>query len=95
MLERTASRSAPALKAHIEAVQLPEALEPPLRGGDVGQRFDALDVEHAGDLQLDRPLPDHQPQPVAFHELGGGWGEENFVGREQLRPPLAPAHRCR
>src|SRR5207302_4088642 len=55
----------------------------------VGQRFDAFDVQHPADLQLDRAVPDHQPQPIAFHELGGGSGQENFVGREQLRPPLA------
>src|SRR5712691_178629 len=79
----------PALKAHIEAVQLSEALEPPLRGGDVGQHFDAFDVQHPADLQLDRPVPDRQPHPIAFDELVRGRGEENFVGRQQLRPPLA------
>ena len=79
----------PALQAHIEAVQLAEALEPPLRGGDVGQRLDAFEVHDPADLQLDCPVPDDQPQPIAFRELGSGRREEDLVGRQQLRPPLA------
>jgi len=47
------------------------------------------------DHQLDRAVPDDQSQPIAFHELGSRRREQDLVGRQQLRPPLAQRNRCR
>jgi len=62
-------------KAHVEAIELAQPLEAPLRAGDVDERRLAAQRgarQHAGDGVLHAALADHEPQPVAFAQAERG-----------------------
>jgi hypothetical protein len=56
---------------HIEAVQLTEASEAPLGGGDIGECGESLEIGDAGNVELDHPLADDEAQLCVTHLLRG------------------------
>ena len=72
----------------VDAVQLAEPAEAPLRGRDVGERaHPSQGGEHLGDLQLHYSLTHHELEHIALSEgqgFGCGGGQEHAVRRQQL-----------
>ena len=77
------------LQAHVDAVELAQAAEAPLRGGDVGERADALAATAAtpatfsvDGLLADRPAEARRPSPG--QRFGRRGRQKHAVRREQL-----------
>ena len=75
----------PLREVHIQAVQLPEPIQAPLRGGNVGEGGESLQLACARHLELHDPRADDQAQPL-LPELGCRLREQHLVRREQLGP---------
>src|SRR5256885_10753252 len=77
-------------EAHVEAIQLTEPLEAPLRRSDVDERrlpAQGGTRKDTGDREFDHVLADDQAKTLALAEAergGGGRRKERLVRREQL-----------
>ena len=80
------------LQANVDAVELPQPPEAPLRGGNVGERADAAQRgRYASHLERDGLLAVHQMEHIAFRQAercSGSGREKDAIGREQLAPVL-------
>ena len=75
-------------EAQVDAVQLAQPPEAPLRGGDVGERRDAAQAgaDHAGDDRV-RPLADRRLfSGFSFRELQSAQRQKNHIRLQQLQP---------
>jgi hypothetical protein len=78
-----------ARKVHVEAVELAQAIEAPLRRRDVGQRGESPQIRDSGDLERHGARPDDQPDRCFAEALGSKRREQHLVGREKLYLALA------
>jgi hypothetical protein len=78
-----------AREVHVEPVQLAETPEAPLRGRDVGEGGESLELAHARHFELDHVLPHHEAQRPLAERGGSERRQQHFVRREELRHPLS------
>src|SRR5687768_11707925 len=87
----------PRLQAHVDAVELAQAVEAPLRSRDIGERTDAAQrARYAGDLEADGLLTVDQMQHISLRQaecLGRRRRQQHAIRRKQLAAVLRSEER--